>query len=160
MRSLPKFGTVWFLIGCKTRKRSLPWIRKQIIQLREENDRCTWTQTNSLANKIYCGRRTIAVPGLDLIQSRVLFIAGVERSVYRDSVTVARNPERSVHRDTAPTLTYLGFIHSIRVRWRLRKIIMTLKFISGGKIFFLLREKNDRCTGTRVDCVTIFLFRG
>jgi hypothetical protein len=27
---------------------------------------------------------------------------------------------------------------------------MTLKFISGGKIFFLLRQEDDRCTGTRI----------
>jgi hypothetical protein len=27
---------------------------------------------------------------------------------------------------------------------------MTLKFISGGKIFFLLRQEDDRCAGTRI----------
>ena len=64
-----------------------------------------------------------------------IFIAAGERSLYRDSgwivsriIFTARRTDGRMDRQT----------------------VMTLKFISGGKIFFLLRQEDDCCTGTRI----------
>jgi hypothetical protein len=125
-------------------------VRNHFFLLREDDDWCTGTQFCHESYFFNCGRQTIGVPGLNSVMNDI-FIAGGKRLVYRDS-----------------TLSWIRFffcgrqtigvpgLNSIMKHFFYcgRKTITVPGLISEWIIYFLcdsflLREDDNRCTGTR-----------